>query len=109
MTLESGIVYLFSCGDCNATYVGSSVKTLRTRICEHFAVSSRTGNYLAKPTASSIREHIESCECNRSYENFKILDRHNNNVTLRMSETYEIKVRKPNLNSEESAYPMLLI
>ena len=40
MTLESGIVYLFSCGGCNATYVRSSVKILKTRICEHCAVSS---------------------------------------------------------------------
>ena len=109
MTLESGIVYLFSCGDCNATYVGSSVKTLRTRISEHFAVSSRTGNYLAQPSASSIRDHLENCKYNRSFENFKVLDIHKDNISLRMSETYEIKVRKPNLNSEESAYPMLLI
>ena len=109
MTLESGIVYLFSCGDCNATYVGSSVKSLKTRVSEHFAVSSRTGNRLAQPAPSRIRDHIETCGYNRSFENFKILDIHGDNILLRMSETYEIKHRKPNLNSEESAFPMLLV
>ena len=109
MTLESGIVYLFSCGDCNATYVGSSVKALKTRVSEHFAISSRTGNNLSQPTASRIRDHLEICKYDRSFENFRILDMHNENILLRMSETYEIKVRKPNLNSEESSYPTLLM
>ena len=68
MTLESGIVYLFSCGDCNATYVGSSVKALKTRAFEHFAVSSRTGNYLAQPPASLVRDHLETCKHNRNRE-----------------------------------------
>ena len=109
MTLESGIVYLYSCGDCNATYIGSSVKALKTRASEHFAVSSRTGNYLSQPTASRVRDHLETCKYNRSFENFRILDMHNESILLRMSETYEIQVRKPNLNSEESSYPMLLM
>ena len=109
MTLKSGIVYLFSCGDCNATYVGSSVKALKTRASEHFAVSSRTGNYLAQPPASRIRDHLQTCKYNKNFENFKILDMHNDGVLLRMSETYEIRVRKPNLNAEESSYPMLLV
>ena len=101
-------MYLFSCGDCNANYVGL-VKTLRTQICEQFAVSIWTGNCLAKPSASSIREHIESCNFDWNPENFKIIYRRNDNVPLRMSETYEVKVRKPNLNAEESLYPMLLV
>ena len=107
--LESGIVYLYTCGDCNATYIGSSIKALRTRICEHFSVSSRTGNPLARPLPSSIRDHIEQCKCLRSFDQFKILSRHNDINMLRMSETYEILERKPNLNMDNTSHPIVLV
>ena len=108
-TLESGIVYQYNCGDCNATYIGSSIKALRTRICEHFSVSSRTGNPLARPLLSSIRDHIEVCSYSKSFEQFKILSRHSNVSILRMAETYEILEKRPNLNLDSSAFALHLV
>ena len=108
--LESGIVYLFKCGDCNATYIGSSVKTLKSRASEHFAISSRTGNMLARPVASSIRDHLSTCKASIDFDQFSILDKQSDILSLRISETIEIKSKKkPTLNSDGSALPMLLM
>ena len=59
--LCSGLVYKYECGACGATYVGQTQKALRTRAGEHFGVSPRTGNLLARPTQSVIRDHLETC------------------------------------------------
>ena len=107
-TLESGIVYLYKCGDCNATYIGSSVKTLRARASEHFALSSRTGNMLAKPPPSRILDHILTCKSGKSFEDFTVLDTQKDVQSLRISETLEILQRKPCLNDEQSAHPLYL-
>ena len=108
-TLESGIVYIYKCGDCSATYIGSSVKALKSRANEHFAVSSRTGNLLVRPMASSIRDHLLTCESGMDFNQFTVLDKHNDMLTLRISETIEIRDRKPTLNSDGSAFPLFLM
>ena len=107
-TLESSIVYSYICGDCNATYIGSSVKTLRARASEHFALSSRTGNMLAKPPPSRIMDHILTCKSRKSFEDFNILDTQKDVQSLRISETLEILKRKPSLNDDQTAYPLYL-
>ena len=109
VTLESGIVYLYKCGDCSATYIGSSVRTLKSRASEHFAISSRTGNMLVRPMASSIRDHLSSCDSGMDFSNFYILDKHKDMLTLRISETIEILNRKPGLNVDGSSFPLFLM
>ena len=108
-TLESGIVYQYTCGDCNATYIGSTVKTLKARASEHFAISSRSGNMLARPPPSRIFDHIFECKSRKSFEDFKILDRLSDTNSLRISETIEIMQKKPNLNEDQSTYPLFLL
>ena len=34
--------YQYSCGSCNATYIGMTARHFRQRVCEHLGVSSRT-------------------------------------------------------------------
>ena len=109
VSLESGIVYLYKCGDCSATYIGSSVRALKSRASEHFAISSRTGNMLARPMASSIRDHLSTCSSGMDFDSFSILDKHTDVLTLRISETIEIINRKPTLNIDGSANPLFLI
>ena len=107
--LLSDICYSYLCGACGATYVGSSKRCLFTRAYEHFGKSNRTGNWLAKPTPSSIREHLITCRFTTSLENFKIISSFSNNILLRIAESLEIKFRKPLLNSDASAQPLLLV
>ena len=106
--LISGLVYLYECDACSATYIGQSTKCLKTRVGQHFGVSCRTGSLLVRPPQSSIREHIEICGSSKSLDNFKCLSSFNNNILLRITESMEILSRKPSLNCDNSSYPLLL-
>ena len=106
--LCSDICYLYLCDACGATYVGCSKRCLKTRSGEHFGISARTGNLLARPTRSAIRNHIEICGSSRSVDNFKVLRSFSNPVLLKIYESLEISVNIPCLNQDESSYPLLL-
>ena len=43
---RSCVIYKYVCSQCEATYVGSTIRTLHTRMSEHFGVSPRTGHNL---------------------------------------------------------------
>ena len=55
--LRSGIVYKFICGGCNATYNGKTKRHFKVRMCEHLAVSSRTGKRAKGDNDFVIKEH----------------------------------------------------
>ena len=61
-SLQASIVYEYSCpqSNCGSAYVGSTVRTLRTRALEHKGVSIYTGLPLASSSSkqSSIRSHV---------------------------------------------------
>ena len=107
--LSSGIVYLFQCGACSATYIGHSKKCLLTRAHEHFGRSSRTDSLLVRPPQSSIRDHLEMCGSGGSLENFKVLASFNNQVLLKILESLEIHFRKPALNIDGSSFPLRMV
>ena len=46
--MRSGVVYLFKCRCCSASYVGQTMRHLHTRISEHLGISPITG----KPSSS---------------------------------------------------------
>ena len=107
--LRSGVCYNFTCSACSATYVGSSTRCLRTRADEHFGRSSRTGNLLARPVPSKVREHIFSCNSSFSLSNFRILRSFSETVLLRIAEAVEIHDKQPTINSDSSSFPLLLL
>ena len=48
---RNNLVYEFSCPGCSATYIGKTVRNLRTRLSEH-----------AKLNTSAVSEHLTTCE-----------------------------------------------
>ena len=106
--MRSGIVYLYQCGVCNAIYVGKTLKCLRSRAAEHRGFSSRTGDPLARPPQSAIREHAEVCGSDVILENFKCIKSVSNPLILKLSESLEILYKKPILNIDNSSYPINL-
>ena len=40
---RSCVIYKYACSQCEAMYVGSTIRTLHTRMSEHLGVSPRTG------------------------------------------------------------------
>ena len=106
--LCSSVVYKFDCGSCNASYVGSTARHLKTRIDEHRGVSHRTGVPLGRPSASSIREHWHECSHPFNKSNFTVIDHCNSPYDLRLLESIYILKQKPNLNNTESAAPLYI-
>ena len=105
--LCSGIVYKYSCGDCDATYVGKSQRHLKTRISEHRGVSVRTGQQLSKPSFSSIRDHAWHAGHRIIEDNFKIVTRSMYNSDLYILEALAIHEHRPTLNEYFSG-PLLI-
>ena len=105
--LCSSIVYLFTCSNCSLEYIGSSIRNLTVRVDEHRGVSSRTSCPLVRPVNSAIRDHCRSiCDCNFDINNFKILNKASHMQELRIIESILIRLRKPNLNIDDTAHPL---
>ena len=109
-SLCSNVVYKYSCasGDCKSSYIGSSGRTLRDRICEHKGISYRTGMTLTVPPFSAVREHSTSCAHPIDDESFKIIGGCRKGDDLRLLESIYIKHCKPTLNLTESAEPLFI-
>ena len=73
--LCSNVIYQYKCTSegCMSSYVGSTLRTLHDRTCEHIGVSFRTGSRLADPKPSSIREHSRQCSHPMQQDSFKMV------------------------------------
>ena len=96
--LCSGIVYKYSCGGCDATYVGKSQRHLKTRISEHRGVSVRTGKPITRPAFSNIRDHAWDTDHRIIEDNFKIITKSTYNSDLSILEALAIHEHRPSLN-----------
>ena len=104
---ESGLVYKYSCPICQQAYVGSTKKTLLSRIHEHKGISLRTGRPLSSPLFSSIRQHLERCDDSSiNTEDFEILYRGKSETDIRIAESMLIKKLNPELNNETSCFQL---
>ena len=100
--LCSGIVYKYSCGECNATYVGKSQRHLKTRVSEHRGVSVRTGKPITRPAFSNIRDHAWETDHRIIEDNFKIITKSTYNSDLPILEALAIHEHRPTLNEYSS-------
>ena len=111
--LRSSVIYKYCCPhECGSAYVGSTVRTLETRIAEHRGVSVRTNKTLASRKASSIRAHHSSndkCGGAISPSQFVIVDGCRGAVNLRILESLYIIKTRPNLNEMNSAFPLKIV
>ena len=107
-SLSTSVIYKYSCALCASEYIGSTSRTLKTRIAEHEGVSFRTGVPLSKPPHSSIRDHAEQCSGHVSKDSFSILSS-SNSSDLRLLESIYIHKLKPKLNDMQSAYPITIL
>ena len=100
--VRSSVVYQFSCGSCNATYIGMTARHFRQRVCEHRGISSRTGRYLQVRVHSAVREHCELTGHPLFSDNFKIIVSAQTPSDLPILEDLAIVTRKPSLNTQFS-------
>ena len=103
ISICSSVVYNYSCGACDATYIGKTTRNLSIRIDEHLGVSYRSKQPLVKPMSSAIRDHFETHNHPIVRKNFTVLDSANVDYDLRLLESLWIWKSRPSLNDYMSS------
>ena len=106
--LTSGVVYKFTCGTCNGTYIGKTKRHQKTRFCEHLGVSALTGKPVKTVKATAITEHRTTCPCASSLDSFQIIGGDSNNWHLLLKESLFIQRDTPPLNANVQSVPLKL-
>ena len=106
---QSSVVYSFCCASCDASYIGSTKRSLHCRVEQHIGRSHRTGMWLSRSDPSAIRSHAEACNSTFSIKDFKVIGRENNIQYLRILESLHIMRDKPVLNENTSAVPLNIV
>ena len=86
---RSLVVYKISCKDCEAKYIGKTMRILRHRIKEH----------QTQETSACLR-HSEELNHTIDYDNIEIIDKADSDLKLRVKELLHILKQKPNLNKQ---------
>ena len=106
--LCSNVIYEYTCGTCNSSYIGSTTKQSKIRFYQHKGISHRTSRPLSNPQHSSPRIHCEQQNHPFSIKDFSIIATSNNSSELRTLESLYIYNRKPDLNIDQSATPLFM-
>ena len=109
--LRSGVLYLFKCRCCSASYVGQTMRHLHTRVSGHLGLTPITGQPLSSPVMSSIFSHINATghSANFVFDDFKILSSCSDNCELLIHESLFISKLKPSLNVQGSSISLNLL
>ena len=107
--LCSNVIYKYTCGDCQSSYVGSTIRCLRERAYEHMGKSFLTGNTLKSQKHTNIRIHSHKNKHSMSIDNFKIIGRAHAYDNIRLLETVYIKYLSPDLNDMDTAMPLHIL
>ena len=109
MACRSSVVYIFSCASCDASYIGSTKRSLHCRVEQHLGRSYRTGVWLSRPDPSAIRNHVEGHNNTFSIKDFKVIGHGDNVHDLRLLESLHILKSKPSLNEHTSAVQLNVV
>ena len=96
--LRSCQIYNFTCGSCNASYIGKTFRHMKVRVSEHQGISPRTGKHLKGTLSTSVRDHMLDCNHMVAWDDFKVLGRESNHWLLEIKESLFIKRDRPSLN-----------
>lgn len=107
--MRSKVVYKFLCPSCKkASYIGSTSRRFRVRICEHLGVSYRTSKLVGSPLQSAVRDHSRICHADPAFSDFSILSSASDGLSLNILESLFIRDQKPSLNKDVSSFPLLI-
>ena len=107
--LRSGVVYLFKCRCCSASYVGQTTRHLHTGISEHLGITPITGKPSSSPVMSSIFSHLNTTGLSANFDDVKILCSRSDSCELMIHESLLISKLKPSLNVQGSSIPLNLL
>ena len=96
--LRSCQIYNFTCGSCNASYIGKTFRHMKVRVSEHQGVLPRTRKHLKGTLSTSVRDRMPNCKHVVAWNDFKVLRRESNHWLLEIKESLFIKRDKSSLN-----------
>ena len=100
MTSKSFQVYKFTCAICSSSYIGKTCRHFKTRTEEHIKDNKSYIFKHLRPTATCFDSYNSLC--------FKIIDKANSKIDLKIKETLHINWRKPNLNVQQNHLALTL-
>lgn len=107
--VQSRVIYNYECSSCNARYVGSTIRSFKSRRLSHMGRSIHTGRPLTNPEFSNIRIHSEENDHPVLHENFKILHTMPDQLAMLIAESIIIKKEKPVLNTQTRSIELFIV
>ena len=104
----SGIIYHYTCSNCEVTYYRKTFRHFYTRAAEHMGISNPTGKHLKNFMRSAISDHLLQCNCTINFDDFDIFAAESNKFKLLLRESLLIKRDKPILNRTIKSFPLEL-
>ena len=97
--MDSMLLYKFTCGTCNCTYIGETKRHFQVRSSEHMGISILTNNLLKynATNATAVRKHCNYLEHDNSVDNIQIVGHASNKFHLRLKESLLISMVSPTI------------
>ena len=92
-SLQTYVVYQFTCGGCKAYYIGETKRHLNTRIEEHLGNDKKSHIY------SHLQENLQRQEKDNS-DCFEVIDRASSYFRLQIKEAMDINTKKPEFSKQ---------
>ena len=93
---------------CNAIHYGKTKRHIYVRAVEHVGISHLTNKRLKNVKQSAISDHMLTCDCNIYFNDFTILSKDSNNISLLIRESLLIAHDEPILNKTVKSFPLEL-
>ena len=106
--LMSGVVYKYTCGSCNASYIGKTKRHTHHRFCEHAGRSPLSGKLLKGQQSTTVRDHMLVCDTSVNSDDFKIIGADSYDFYLKIKESLFIMKENPSLNIQGNSFPLAL-
>ena len=110
-SLMSGVIYRYTCAECNLSYVGCTKRFWEKRLEEHICVSALTGKPLKPQQIFTPMQHVRSSCCSArkiSRDDFSIIGHEKDPYLVKLKESIIIATSKPQLNGRETSVPLAL-
>ena len=97
--MDSMLLYKFTCGVCNCTYIGETKRHFEVTSSEHMGISILTGNLLKynASNATAVRKHCNDLEHDNGTDNIKIVGHASNKYHLRLKESLLTSLVNPTI------------
>ena len=106
--LVSGVVYKYTWGRCNYSYLGKTDRHLKVRSGEHIGISPLTFRKVKPSKEKAIQDHLLNCNNIPSCDEFTIFAYGHHEYILEIKERLLIRHDRPVLNENISSAKLFL-